>query len=63
MYRVILSPRFFKDDHALRSLRSGTPSDLSVMLPLVPVVKILEKNWDQWENLGESGDRTFKGSD
>ena len=33
------------------------------MLPLVPVVKILKKNWSQRENLGESGGQTFKGSD
>ena len=35
-------------------------SDFGIMLPLVPVVKILrEKNWGHRENLGE----TFKGSD
>ena len=33
------------------------------MFPLVPVVKILKKNWDHRENLGESGGQTFKGSD
>ena len=33
------------------------------MLPLVPVVKILKKNWGHRENLGESGGQTFKGSD
>ena len=25
------------------------------MPPLVPVVKILTKNWGQWENMGETG--------
>ena len=34
------------------------------MLPLAPVVKILEKkNWGHRENLGESGGQTFKGPD
>ena len=33
------------------------------MPPLVPVVKILEKYWGHWKNLGESGGQTFKGSD
>ena len=34
---------------------SGTPSDFGIMLPLVPVVKILKKNWGHPENLGEGG--------
>ena len=38
-------------------------SDFGTMLPLVPVVKILKRNWGHRENLGESGDQTFKGSD
>ena len=33
------------------------------MLSLVPVVKILKKNWGHQENLGESGGQTFKGFD
>ena len=33
------------------------------MPPVVPVVKILKKNWDHRKNLGESEDQTFKGSD
>ena len=45
------------------SSTSGTPSDFGIMLPLVPVVKILKKNWGHLENLGESGGQTFKGSD
>ena len=39
------------------SLRFG------IMHPLVPVFKILKKNWGHRENLGESGGQTFKGSD
>ena len=34
----------------------------SVMHPLVPVVKILKKNWVTGK-FGESGDVSFKGSD
>ena len=34
-----------------------------IMFPLVPVVKILKKNWGHRENLGERGGQTFKGSD
>ena len=45
------------------SLTSGTPSDFGIMLPLVPVVKILKKNWGHRDNLGERGGQTFKGSD
>ena len=30
------------------------------MLPLVPVVKILKKNWGHCENLGESADQTLR---
>ena len=30
---------------------------------LVPVVKILKKNWGHRENLGERGGQTFEGSD
>ena len=33
------------------------------MLPLVPVVKVLKKNWGHRENLGESRGQTCKGSD
>ena len=33
------------------------------MLPLVPVVEILKKNWGHQENLGESRGQTCKGSD
>ena len=42
---------------------SGTPSDFGIILPLLPVVKLLKKNWGHRENLGESGGQTFKGSD
>ena len=37
--------------------------NFGIMLPLVPVVKILKKKWGHWENLGESGGQAFKGSD
>ena len=30
------------------------------MLPLVPVVKILKKNWGHRENLGESGGQSLR---
>ena len=36
------------------SLRFG------IMLRLVPVVKILKKNWGHGENLGESGGQTLR---
>ena len=39
------------------SLRFG------IMLPLVLVLKILKENWGHGENLGESGDQAFNGSD
>ena len=39
-------------------LVSGTPSDFGIMLPLVPVVKILKKKWSHRENLGERGGQT-----
>ena len=53
----------FKDDRAFRFLTLGTPSDFCIMHPLVPVVKILKKNWGHRKNLGESGGQSFKGSD
>ena len=37
------------------SLTSGFLSDFGIMLLLVPVVKIFEKNWVHRKNLGESG--------
>ena len=43
--------------YIMNSLRFG------IMLPLVPGVKILKKNWGHEENVGESGGQTFKGSD
>ena len=42
---------------------SRTPSDFSILLSLVPVVKILKKNWGHRKNLGESEGQTFKISD
>ena len=33
------------------------------MPSLVPVVKILKKNWGHRKKLGESGGQAFKGSD
>ena len=33
------------------------------MPPLLPVVKILKKNWAHRKNLGESEDQTFEGFD
>ena len=43
----------------LQSLTSGAPSDSDVMPPLVPVVQILKKNWDNRENVGESWGQHF----
>ena len=50
---------------AFSLLTSGTPSDFGIMLPLVPVVKIMKEKLESShrENLGESGGQTFKGSD
>ena len=45
------------------SLTLGTPSDFGIIPLLVPVVKILKKDWGYRENLGEGGGQTFKGSD
>ena len=47
----------------LKPLTSGILSDFGIMPPLVPVVKILEKNCGHRKNFGESGGQTFKGSD
>ena len=52
-----------KDDRAFSLLHQELPQILVLCFPLVPVVKILKKNWGQRENLGESGGQTFKGSD
>ena len=54
----------FKDDRAFSLLHQELPQILVLRFdPLVPVVKILKKNWGHRENLGESGGQTFKGSD
>ena len=42
---------------------SGFLSDFGIMPSLVPVVKILKKNWSHQKNLGESGGQTSEGSD
>ena len=57
--------------HVSSSLRTTVPlvSYIRISLrfgiipPLVPVVKILKKNWSHRKNLGERGGQTFKGSD
>ena len=43
----------YKDDRG-----SGFLSDFGIMPPLVPVVKILKKNWGHLKNMGESKGRT-----
>ena len=52
-----------KYDRAFSLLHQELPQIFGIMLPLVPFVKILKKNWGHRENLGESGGQTFKGSD
>ena len=42
---------------------SGFLSDFGITLSLVPMVRILKKNWGHWKNLGESGTQNFKESD
>ena len=50
------------NDDRTFSLTSGTPSDFGIMLPLVPVVKIMKKIGVTGK-IWESGGQTFKGSD
>ena len=40
-----------------------SPSDICIMHPVVPVVKILTKNWDHRKNLRENEGESFEGSD
>ena len=56
---ILYCSPMFKDDRAFSLLHQ----DFGIMFPLVPVVKILKKNWGHRENLGESGGQIFKGSD
>ena len=44
-----------KDGRAFSLLHQELPQSLVIMLPLVPVVKIVKTNWGHRENLGESG--------
>ena len=53
----------FKENRAFGLLHQDFSQILVLCLPLVPVVKILKKNWGHRKNLGESGGKTFKGSD
>ena len=49
-----------KEDREFSLLHQEFPQ---ILPHLVPVVKVLKKNWGHWENLAESGGQTFKGSD